>query len=78
MVTDWCGVHTHLLFSNILVLIPSEELLDAHGPLKWINDLANHRRIYFTTHRIAWQNWLRAHGVSIDPDPNAISYEHFL
>jgi hypothetical protein len=53
MVTDWCGVHMHLLFPNILVLIRSEELLDAHSPLKWIADLAYHRRIFLTRHRIA-------------------------
>jgi hypothetical protein len=31
-VTGWRGVHTHLLFLNVLVLIRSKELLDAHGP----------------------------------------------
>ncbi|GEO15086.1 hypothetical protein MAE02_27820 [Microvirga aerophila] len=60
MVTDWCGVHTHLLFPNILVLLRSEKLLDAHGPLKSINDLAYHRQVYFTPRRYAGQNWLRA------------------
>lgn len=78
MVTDWRGVHTDLLFPDVLVPICSRELLDAHGPLESVDDLALHRLIHVTTRRYAWPDWLRAHHASIDPDRNAIYFGHFF
>jgi LysR family glycine cleavage system transcriptional activator len=78
MVTDWRGVHTDLLFPDVLVPICSKEFLDTYGPLKSVSDLAHHRLIHVTTRRYAWQDWLRAHGAGIDPDRNAIYFGHFF
>jgi LysR family transcriptional regulator, glycine cleavage system transcriptional activator len=78
MVTDWRGVHTDLLFPDVLVPICSREWLVVHGPLKSINDLAQHRLIHVTTRRYAWQDWLRAHGASLDPDRSASYFGHFF
>jgi LysR family glycine cleavage system transcriptional activator len=78
MVTDWRGVHSDLLFPDVLALICSPELVARHGPLHSVDDFARYRLIHVTTRRYAWHDWLLAHDCPIDPDKNAMYFGHFF
>jgi LysR family transcriptional regulator, glycine cleavage system transcriptional activator len=78
MVTDWRGIHSDLLFPDVLAPVCAQQLIDINGPLMSIADLARYRLIHVTTRRYAWHDWLRANGSSLDPDQDALYFGHFF
>ena len=78
MVTDWRGIHSDLLFPDVLAPVCAQQLIDVNGPLMSIDDLARYRLIHVTTRRYAWHDWLKANGSSLDPDQDALYFGHFF
>lgn len=78
MVTDWRGIHSDLLFPDVLAPVCAQQLIDVNGPLTSLDDLARYRLIHVTTRRYAWHDWLRANGSSLDPDQDALYFGHFF
>jgi LysR family glycine cleavage system transcriptional activator len=78
MVTDWRGIHSDLLFPDVLAPVCAQQLIDVNGPLMSVDDLARYRLIHVTTRRYAWHDWLRANGSSLLPDRDALYFGHFF
>jgi LysR family transcriptional regulator, glycine cleavage system transcriptional activator len=78
MVTDWRGIHSDLLFPDVLAPICSQQLIDTNGPLTSVADLGRYRLIHVTTRRYAWHDWLQANGSSLNPDQDALYFGHFF
>ena len=72
MISDWHGVQADLMFPNILTAVCNRKLIQGKQRLNSLADLDNYPLIHTLTQRHAWQDWLIAHDINIDPLKNAI------
>jgi LysR family transcriptional regulator, glycine cleavage system transcriptional activator len=77
MVTTWDGVNAEELFPDRLQPVCTPGLIKIRSVQ--VSDLLKFPLIHMTTRRYAWRDWLRAHDVQWDSEPDSkLQFGHFF
>ena len=78
MVSNWRGLHTDLLFPDILVPVCAPSLTKGRRPLRHPRDVEHYPLIHTATREHAWSDWLTAQGVKAAFAHVGTYYGHFF
>jgi LysR family glycine cleavage system transcriptional activator len=79
MVANWTGVQADELFSDVLIPVCTESLLEKGPPLKGIRDITAYPLIHTSSRRYAWPDWLKANGITAaQAEPHTLEFGHFF